>query len=134
MTPVETLYMALGEVAYAIASADGKIQKEEKNKLHSILKEEFNNHGLSFDSSEIIFHILQKPDTDSKTAYEWALKNIQLNSHYVSESLKKKFISVIKKVAESFPPITKEERALIDDFIYRLKNVKGDPVFSKETE
>lgn len=134
MGPIENLYMALGEVVYAIAATDGKIQREEKEKLHGILKSEFDGHTLNFEPSEIMFSVLQKPITNSKTAYEWALKNIRLNSHYVSENLKHKFIAVVKKVAEAFPPITKDERALIDDFIYQLKSVKGDPIFSKETE
>lgn len=134
MTPIENLYMALGELAYAIAKVDGSIQKGEKEKLHGILKTELDKHELNFDHTEIIFHILKKDAMNSKTAYEWALKEMRLNSHYVSEQLKQRFISVIKKVAEAFPPVTRQERELIDDFIYQVKSIKGDPVFSKKTE
>lgn len=134
MTQIEQLYYALGEVAYAIAKADGTIQKEEKERLHDILEEEFQKHKPGFDLSEIIFQILKKDGMDSKTAYEWALKEIRLNSQYVSETLKLHFIAVIKKVAAAFPPVTRAERELIDDFIYQLKSIKGDPVFSSQTE
>jgi uncharacterized tellurite resistance protein B-like protein len=134
MTPIERLYYALGELAYAIAKADGKIQREEKEKLHGILEAEFRAHQLNFDVSEIIFSILGKDGTDSKTAYANAMRELKLNSQYVSEQLKLHFIGVIKKVAEAFPPVTKDERGIIDDFIYEVKSIKGDPVFSKETE
>ena len=134
MTNIERLYYALGEVAYAIAKADGTIQKEERQKLHLILEEEFKKHKSGFDFTEIIFQILAKEGMDSKTAYGWALKEIRLNSQYVSETLKQHFISTIKKVAEAFPPVERSERELIDDFIYQLKSVKGDDVFSSQTE
>ncbi len=134
MTPIERLYYALGEVAYAIAKADGKIQKEEKDKLEMILETEFRTHKTGFDITEIIFNILQKEGMDSKTAYDWALKEMRLNSQYVSEKLKKHFVGVIKKVAAAFPPVTREEREYIDDFIYQLKSIKGDSVFSSQTE
>ena len=56
-----------------------------------------------------------------------------LNSQYVSNSMKQKFVEVIKEVAASFPPITKQEREYIDDFIYQIKSINGDLVFNKES-
>ncbi len=134
MTPIEELYYALGEVAYAIAKADGTIQQAEKEKLHAILNEEFKTHKAATDLSEIIFQVLAKEGMDSQTVYEWALKEMRLNSQYVSETLKMRFVETIKKVAEAFPPVTRAEREIIDDFIYKLKSIQGDPVFSSETE
>jgi hypothetical protein len=135
MTPIERLYYALGEVAYAIAKADGNIQKEERDSLNRILEEEFKKNKTTFDLTEIIFQILRKESgTDSKTAFEWAMKEIKLNSQYVSEPLKQHFVAVIEKVAEAFPPVTHAERILLNDFLFELKKIKGDPVFSIQTE
>jgi len=134
MTPIERLYYALGELSYAIAKADGTIQKEEKEKLHGILDAEFKTHKGNLNLTEIIFHILQKDGTDTQTAYINALKELKLNSQYVSEQLKTHFIEVIKKVAAAFPPVTQSERNVIDDFIYQVKLIEGDPVFSSQTE
>lgn len=134
MTPIESLYYALGQAAYAIAKTDGTIQKEEKDKLEGILEVEFKTYKPGFDTTKIIFHVLQKESMDSKTAYEWALKEMKLNSQYVSESLKRHFVEVIKKVAAAFPPVTRQERELIDDFIYQIKFIKGDSVFSSKTD
>lgn len=136
MEPVEQLYYALGELCYALAWArgEGKIQKGEKERLHVILEAEFKTHKALIEPTEIIFQILQKEGMDAKTAYVWAIKEMSLNSHYISENLKTHFLSVIRKVAEAFPPITEDEQVLLDDFIVRLKDMKGDPVFSHYTE
>ncbi len=134
MDQIEQLYYALGELCYAIAKVNGKIQKEEKDQLHRILLSEFRGHESLIDPTEIVFHILQKEGMDSKTAFDWALHEMKLNSQYLSEKLKSHFISVIGKVAEAFPPVTEEERMLISEIISQLKDIQGDPVFSHLTE
>ena len=37
MTPTQNLHSAMGELAYAVARADGAIQKEERQKFHDIV-------------------------------------------------------------------------------------------------
>lgn len=133
MTPIQNLYMALGEAAYAVAMADGKVQKEEQQKFEHLLKMEFSKLGLDFDYADIIFQLLKKDVMEPRTAYTWCLREMRLNSQYVSQSMKEKFVEVIKEVAAAFPPITKQERGYIDDFIYQLKSINGDPVFIGES-
>ena len=134
MEQIEQLYYALGELCYAIDKADRKIEKEEKDKLHRILVTEFKDHESLINPAEIVFHILQKESMDSKTAYEWALHELKLNSQYLSEKLKAHFRSVIAKVAEAFPAVTGEGNALVSDAINQLNAIQGDPVFSRLTE
>lgn len=123
----ESLFYALGEFAYAIALADGKIQKQEKETLKKILSEEF-KIGEGYDYSNIIFEILKKDKTQNvQSTYNWAMKEIKLNSHYLSPELKEKFIRVIKTVAEAFLPVTKEETVLLEKFKRDIKELKGDP-------
>ncbi len=134
MTPVQSLYYALGEVAYAVAKADGTIQPQERERLHDILTSEFKSHKEDVNCAEIIFHLLKREQISSSTAYERGMHEIRLNSHYMSETLKQKFISVIRKVAEAFPPVVGQEQAVINDFTKELNAIHGDPVFSRETE
>lgn len=129
MEPIHSLFYALGEFAYAIALADGKIQAEEKEKLHTILKQEFENEQ-EYDLSEIIFDILKKDVMGNvETVYSWALKEMKLNSHYLSPEMKEKFIRTLKRVAEAFPPQTMEETTIIEKFKQDIGALKGDPVF-----
>ena len=128
MNSTENLFYALGEFAFAVALADGKIQKEENDELHNILAQEFKNQ--EYDYSEIIFEILRKDELGKvQDTYNWALKELKLNSHYLSPEMKQKFVRVIEKVAEVFPPTTLEEAAIIEKFKQDIGKLKGDPIY-----
>jgi uncharacterized tellurite resistance protein B-like protein len=116
MNPVQNLYYALGELAYAMAKADGSIQNEEKKLFHEIVTQEIEQHNIDFDYSEIIFNIMEKDKTDVETSYTWAIKEIQNNKHYFLPELRKKFVSIMERVAGAFPPVTVQERVLLERF------------------
>ena len=129
MTPLQNLHYAIGELAYTMARIDGKVQKEERNKFHSIVEAELRCKDYDFDISDIIFQILDKDKQDSETTYKWAIDQIKLNSHYLSPELKKTFTCVMEKVAKAFPPVTKEEKTLIEKFKADIAPIHGDPVY-----
>src|ERR1035437_6707493 len=129
MTEIENLHYAIGEMAYAVASADGKVQKEERKKFHDIVAAELRCKDYAFDISDIIFQIMDKDKTDSITSYEWAMDQLKLNSHYLSPKLKQTFINVMDKVAKSYPPVLTTEKNLIDRFKKDIAGIKGDPIF-----
>jgi uncharacterized tellurite resistance protein B-like protein len=129
-SPLENLHAAIGELAYAIARADGKIQKEEREKFHELVSEELNSKNYDFDISEILFQILDRDNyVDAKTSYDWAIKEIRLNSHYLSPELKDKFLQVMEKVARAYPPVTIEEMNLLERFKKDIAPLRGDPVY-----
>jgi len=130
MTPLQNLHSAIGELAYAISRADGAIQKEEREKFHDIVAAELRCKDYDFDVSDIMFQILERDKfIDTVTAYEWAMKEIRINSHYLSPELKETFIRVIEKVAKAFPPVTSEESIVIERFKKDIAPLKGDPVY-----
>lgn len=130
MTPLENLHTAIGELAYAVARADGTIQEEERKKFHAIVEAELRCKDYDFDISDIIFQILDRDNyIDTKTAYDWAMKEIRLNSHYLSPQLKRTFIIVMEKVAKAYPPVTIDEMALIEKFKKDIEPIIGDPVY-----
>ena len=131
MSNIERLYYAVGDAAYAIADADGKLRKEEKEKLHELLQDEFGSYHAPGEVTKIIFGILRKEAISSLTAFAWALKEMHLNSHNVSDALKNHFVAVLQKVAEIFPPATQNEKLLLDRFIKELLLIEGDPVHSR---
>ena len=129
MTPIENLHYAIGELAYAVARVDGVVQKEERKKFHDIVAAELRCKDYDFDVSEIIFQIIDKDNQDSKSAYESAMHQIRLNSHYLSPALKKTFIRVMEKIAKSYAKISPAEQSLIDKFKREIEPIQGDPVF-----
>lgn len=129
MTSLENLHYAIGQLAYAIARIDGSVQQEERKKFHNIVEAELRCHDYDFNISDIIFQIMDKDKMDTETTYNWAMKEIKLNSHYLSPHLKKTFIKVIEKIAKAYPPITEEEKNIIERFKKDIEPIIGDPVF-----
>jgi uncharacterized tellurite resistance protein B-like protein len=129
MTPLENLHYAIGEIAYAVARADGKVQKEERKMFYDIVEAELRCKDYAFDVSDIVFHVMDKDKTDSETTYKWAMNQIKQNSPYLSPKLKRTFLTVIEKIAKAYPPVTITEQNLIDRFKQDISGINGDPVF-----
>jgi uncharacterized tellurite resistance protein B-like protein len=133
MTPTENLHYAIGEMAYAIARADGSVQKEERQKFHDIVAAELRMKDQGFNISDIIFKIMDKDKTSTKDAYDWAMGQIRVNSHYLSPQLKETFIKVIEKVAKAYAPVTIDETDIIEKFKKDIAPLKGDPIYYEVT-
>ena len=130
MTPVENLHYAIGELAIAVALADGEIQKEERDQFHKLVETELRNKDYAFDISDIIFKVMDKQQVSSTSdAYNSALKEIKMNSHYLSPELKATFIKVMEKVANAYKPVTINEMLLIEKFKEDIAPINGDPVY-----
>ncbi len=129
MNPVENLHYAIGELAYAVARADGEIQREERKKFHSIVEAELRCKDYNFDVSDIIFQLMEKDKFDTETTYKWAMNEIKTNSHYLSPKLKETFIKVMEKVAKAYPPVTSKEKNVLDKFKADIAPIHGDPVY-----
>jgi uncharacterized tellurite resistance protein B-like protein len=130
MTPTENLYYALGEMAYAIAMADGRIQKDEEKKFHAILESELDVSSSSLSVADIIFHIMKKDHANAETAYNNAITQMKLNSQYLSDEMKLGFLHVAEKVAAAFPPPLRSEKNMIARFRKDIAGIIGDPVFT----
>jgi uncharacterized tellurite resistance protein B-like protein len=121
----------MGSLAYAMARADGMIQAEEKKKFHDMIAAQLRCDNFGFNISDIIFRIFEKDKRSAADAYAWAMKEIRLNSHYLSPELKRTFVKVIDKIAKAYPPVTKEEGELFHRFETEFAPLEGDPVYYK---
>lgn len=130
MTPTENLHYAIGQLAYAIAKADGQVQKQERERFAGIVATELRMHDEDFNVSEIIFKIIEDDKiVGAKEAYDWAMKQIRTNSHYLSPKLKETFIKVMEKVAKAYPPVTIDEMEILEKFKQEFATIHGDPVY-----
>lgn len=130
MTPIENLHYAIGELAVSVARADGEIQKEEREQFHSLVESELNKNNYAFDISDIIFKVMDKQKVSStQDAYNSAMKEIKMNSHYLSPELKTTFIRVMEKVANAYKPVTINEMLLIEKFKEDIAPIHGDPIY-----
>jgi len=129
MTPIQNLHYAIGELAYAVARSDGQVQPEERKRFHDLVAAELRCRDFDFDISDIIFRVMDKDKQDTETVYNWALKNIRTNSHYLSPELKQTFIKLMEKIAKAYPPVTEDEKTLLERFKADIEPIHGDPVF-----
>lgn len=129
MSPNESLHYAIGEIVYAVAAADGVVQREERKRLEEIVAEELKRHHYEYDISHIIFQLLDRQHPKPIESYEWGMNELRLHSHYLSPALKAAFLSIIEKVAAAFPPVTVEEINLLNRFKRDLEPLNGDPVY-----
>lgn len=132
MTPKENLHYAIAELAYAIAKADGQVQKAERQKFHDMVAAEIRCGDTYYDVADVGFQVLDKGDMDTATTYQWAMNEIKLNSHYLSPELKKEFVRFIEKIAKAYPPVTIEEENLIEKFKSDIAPIHGDPVYYEQ--
>lgn len=130
MTPTENLHYAIGQLAYAIAKADGQVQKEERQKFANIVAAELRCKDYGFNITDIIFKVLDDEKfIKSQDAYDWAMNQIHTNSHYLSPQLKETFIKVLQKVAKSYPPVTIDEVNILEKFQKDIADIHGDPIY-----
>jgi uncharacterized tellurite resistance protein B-like protein len=117
------LFYGLGQVAYAVAQADGKIQRAEREKLHEMLTDELHRIDNDYSYADIIFHLLDKEHMDYEMSYRWGLDSIRLGSHKLTSKLKWDFTDILFKVAAAFPPTTRSEENIIFRFIRDIKGL-----------
>lgn len=111
----QNIYYALGILAYAVAKADGKVQNSERKTIHDIVIQE-SEHSIDFTYAEIIFSILQKDNVGIDTVYKWAMDSLKKGKTFFTPEVKEKCVRILQKIAEAFPPSTKEEQNLIERF------------------
>ena len=116
MNGTERLYYALGELAYAVAQADGNIQQSEKQALHDMVVKETGKDHHGFDVSEIIFGILQKDAPNLEKVYGWALREMELYRQHLTDEMRITFVTTLERVARAFDAVSVEERKLLDRF------------------
>ena len=116
----QLLFYALGNVAYAVAMADGTLQAAEKQKLHDLVLREMSILGPDIDVSEIIFHVLGKHHNDAESAYAWGMNEFERSSQWLTDDLKVDFYAIVEKIARAFGPVTEEENAWIARFRHDL--------------
>jgi hypothetical protein len=82
-----------------------------------------------YELADINFQLLEKDKISPATAYEWAMKEIRTNSHYLSPELKNAYIQFMEKIAKAYPPVTINETDLIKKFRKDIEPIHGDPVY-----
>ncbi len=108
----------MGSLAYAIAKADGVIQDEEKTMIKKLAQQEFELSDADNEWISNMFNQLEKDGISLDEAYNYAIDTLESNrfDNDFTDSVKKKCISFMEKVSESFDGISGEEQVVIERF------------------
>lgn len=124
MDAIDYLYYGFGQIAYSIALSDGKIQREEQEKLHEIIQSNFEKHSIASGNTEIIFEILRKEAVFTvDDTYKDGIKNMKLGGHKLDSDVRKCFVETLEMIGEAFPPTTIDERLIIDHFKQDIETI-----------
>ena len=117
------LYYGLGLIAYAVAGIDGKVQREESERLHTILSEGIKKSDADYDLADIIFQIVDKDKPDFETAYQWGMDAIKIGKDKLTPGMKWTFLEILQEVATAFPGGEEKEMRLIATFAADLRKI-----------
>jgi uncharacterized tellurite resistance protein B-like protein len=106
--PQQDLFIGLGNLAYAVAKADGKLQKEEEQVFSGLLLDQ--THG---DIALFALRLKNKLNWLPEEAYHFAFRRFAANIQDFSSWQKKQFFHILHQVAQASQGISKAERALL---------------------
>ena len=114
MSQNSVLVQALAELAYSVALVDGQLEKEEKQAFDNVIETELGKSAMTVKNRFAILDERVSPNIEQ--AYKDAMFAIKDNKADFDEELKKKYIKVIEKIANSVEGLRTYERELISRF------------------
>ena len=132
MFPYKSLYAHLGNLFYAVAYADGKISKEEKNTVASLVQFswrhlEESKTFLDEDPSNVIlfqFDLDEEAQRSAKGAYKAFQLFFTDHQHLIGPHLKERILASARRIAESTRGINDSELQLL----MHLRQLLAHPV------
>lgn len=115
------LYRAVGELAYVLAKADGKVSRTETIVFQEAIKEDLGkNSWLAQESFDKLLD--EDVQANVEAAYNRVLFTVRRSKNEMTEEMLEKFISVLEKVA-GVSGITEDEINAIEKFREDVMNI-----------
>lgn len=112
------LYMGLGSVVYALAKVDGQVQLAEMQIIKELLATV--PHG---ELALYAFFLRENCNETVEEAYAFAMRRFTNNRGSLTEPLKKQFVAILLRVAESHSDVSRKEQELIKRFRRDLRRL-----------
>jgi hypothetical protein len=117
MDAQQHLFYGLGQIAYAVAIADGKVQPEEEEKLQQMVNDGLQKLGSDASYTEIIFLLNERDKShDGEFLYTEGIRNIDLGKHHMTGAMKDQFMALLEEIALSYKAVEPGEAALLGRF------------------
>lgn len=123
--PQQDLFVGLGNLAYAVAKADGALHKEEEQVFKDLLEEQ--TYG---DIALFAIRLKDKLNCLPEEAYQFAFRRFAANMKDFSRRQKEQFFHILNQVAQARQGVCAAESAL-------LKRIRVDlgrlPLYSRKS-
>lgn len=116
MDAQQNFFFGFGYIAYAVAMADGRVQKPEQETLHAIVNKGIKSVASDFDYSDLGFEIMEQEHLDAESSYLWGMDAIKQSGYTLTDALTKILVDTLEKVGEAFPPTSPKEHEYIERF------------------
>jgi|GEM_PF-769073 len=124
-------FIEFGKLLYAVANADGSIQKEEEVEINTLIKNEFIK--ISSDTDEFgtnsafytgfSFETMVDRKVDVAIAYQSFLLFLSNNKNLINRSLCELCIRSVKDIASKVNGIDENEQKLINELSYEIDKI-----------
>ncbi len=126
-------YKELGHLLYAIAKSDDQVRVQEIKEMRKFVLEELVLFESRYDSSgmnEAFYTQFEFDDSldnhaSSEASYASFIQFAKINSHYISDYLKKTIIAAAEKVAAAYKRTNQKEKELINSLKEELQALKN---------
>ncbi|GAB2561313.1 tellurite resistance TerB family protein [Spirosoma aerophilum] len=105
------LYLGLGNLVYALAKVDGRIQSEETQLARQLLGEQ--PHG---DLALHAFFLLEDCNVPVEDAYAFAMRRFVNNKKVLTAPTKKQFVDILVRIADAYEETSRKEQEFIKRF------------------
>ena len=112
----QNIHIAIGSLGYAIAKADGVIQDNEKETIARLAQKEFELGDTDVEWIKNMFSKLEQDHISLEDAYTYAMDTLEANRFEFDfdESVKKKCLRFIERIAESFGGVSYKELSIME--------------------
>lgn len=116
--PTPDLALGIGSVMYALCKIDGRLQRSEMQTIKELLAQE--PHG------EVALHtffIRENSAESAEDAYAFGLRRLKANRTHLDLATRERYVSVLRKIAESDDLFTPQEHAFVQHFSRELQQI-----------
>ena len=110
--------MGLGSLVYALSKLDGRLQPEEIKTVNELLADEPNS-----DLALYAFFLRENTGETVEKAYAFGMRRLFFNRTELDPTIKKRFVNVLIRVAQSHDDISQKEQTFIQQFRREIRRL-----------
>ncbi|CCH52596.1 hypothetical protein BN8_01608 [Fibrisoma limi BUZ 3] len=110
--------MGMGSIVYALSKLDGCLQPEEIKTVNQLLAGEPYS-----DLARYAFFLRENTGETVEEAYAFGMRRLRFNGKELNQALKKQFVNVLIRVAQSTDGISAKEQAFIQQFRREIRRL-----------